>query len=408
MTERTGTTLPRPLLYAALYFTEGAPIGFLWWTLPSVLRAEGVEISSIGLLVALLGIPWTFKFLWAPLVDLSRSERWGYRDWIVASQFGMAMFLLPLVMGREFLAFPLLVAFLVAHAVAAATQDVAIDGLCIVQAPADERGRLNGWMQAGMLLGRAMFGGATLVLLEVWSFEYSAAILVGVLLASAGMVYRIIPREPAPKRSDDRSMSVRGVIRVWKMLLSDRRAWFALAFAATAGVSYEAIGTLAGPFLIDVGSTTSETGWFLGTASIILMIVGALIGGWWSDRVSRVNAVGVALVFVASCAVALGGAAWSGHSAPVWFFLCTVYIGIGIFTAASYAYFMDLSRTTFAATQFSAFMGATNLCEVWATGAGGYVAQAGGYGPAFILFAILSFGSLMFLSRSRAREDFQS
>lgn len=408
MTRRPLSTIPRPLLYAALYFTEGAPIGFLWWTLPSVLRTQGVEVSSIGLLVALLGVPWAFKFLWAPIVDLSRSDRWGYRDWIVACQVCMALFLLPLVVGKSAFAFPFVVAFLVAHAVAAATQDVAIDGLCIVQAPAKIRGLLNGWMQAGMLLGRSIFGGGTLILLELLSFEYAAGLLVGLLLVSAFLVRWLVAREPVPQRSEDRALSLQGILRVWKSLFTDRRILWALAFAATAGASYEAVGTLAGPFLIDSGTASRDVGWFLGTVSVVLMTLGALAGGWWADRVPRIKAAGSALVFVAASAIALGAASWAGNSAATWLFLCTVYTGIGVFTASTYAYFMDLTRTEFAATQFSALMGATNLCEVWSTGAGGFLVEAGGYGSAFIVLAGLSLGALALLRQGRPLPGLQS
>jgi MFS family permease len=64
------------MLFAALYFSEGAPIGFIWWALPAQLRLQHVPIEQITLLTSTLVLPWTLKFLWAPLVDLLSGNRW--------------------------------------------------------------------------------------------------------------------------------------------------------------------------------------------------------------------------------------------------------------------------------------------------------------------------------------------
>jgi len=78
-----------------LYFSEGAPIGFIWLAMPTRLRARDVPIEQITWLTAILVIPWTFKFLWAPLVDLLRGRRWTLRHWIIAAQTAMGLTLLP-------------------------------------------------------------------------------------------------------------------------------------------------------------------------------------------------------------------------------------------------------------------------------------------------------------------------
>ena len=69
------TPFRRRLLFAALYLSEGAPIGFLWLALPTRLKVADVSIQQITALTAVLVIPWTFKFAWAPLVDVLRSRR---------------------------------------------------------------------------------------------------------------------------------------------------------------------------------------------------------------------------------------------------------------------------------------------------------------------------------------------
>ena len=85
------TPLRRRLLFAALYLSEGAPIGFLWLALPTRLKASGVSIENITALTAALVIPWTFKFAWAPLVDVLRSPRWTLKHWVLSMQLLMGV-----------------------------------------------------------------------------------------------------------------------------------------------------------------------------------------------------------------------------------------------------------------------------------------------------------------------------
>jgi len=58
------TTKPgRCFLFAALYFSEGAPIGYIWWVVPTKLRAAGVPVAEITALTTLVALPWMFEFL---------------------------------------------------------------------------------------------------------------------------------------------------------------------------------------------------------------------------------------------------------------------------------------------------------------------------------------------------------
>jgi len=158
------TPVRRRLLFAALYLSEGAPIGFLWLALPTRLKVADVPIQQITALTAVLVIPWTFKFAWAPLVDVLRSRSWTLKHWVLSAQLVMGITLMPLIWVDPVSSMKWLSLLLIIHATAAATQDVAIDALCISATDATERGTLNGWMQAGMLAGRAAMGGGALVL----------------------------------------------------------------------------------------------------------------------------------------------------------------------------------------------------------------------------------------------------
>lgn len=390
-----GSRNGRRVLFAALYFSEGAPIGFVWWALPTLLRERGADVEAIGAISGLLVLPWALKFLWAPLVDTLRSRAWGLRAWIVTAQVLMGATLLPLLFGDVLNHLDWLKWILFAHAFCAATQDVSVDALCIASAPEGERGALNGWMQAGMLAGRAAFGGGALVLVS--HFGFGAVVAVMVLAVWSSMLLVIAcARETEGSGS---SVTVRArlgeFVQSLRVTCRKRSTWLGLLFAATAGVGFEAIGAMAGPFLKDVGVAKESIGFFYLGPSIGLMLLGALVGGWLSDRFDKREFVSICTLAVAVSGGVVALAAMNATAADAWIVFAALgllYLVIGLFTASSYALLMDLTDPALGGTQFSAFMGATNLCEAWAAFAGGALVARLGYAS---MFATMSAASLV-------------
>lgn len=399
----------RRVLFSALYLSEGAPIGFIWLALPTWLRLAHLPIEQITWLTAILVIPWTFKFAWAPLVDLLQSRWWTLKHWIIASQLVMGLTLLPLIAIDLQKDFGLIVPLLLLHALAASTQDVAIDALCISVTDASERGRLNGWMQAGMLLGRAMFGGGALLLGSRLGFPAVIGLLVTVTTGSSLLLAFSKPRvESTPETLRGRYADV------WaNLVVATQRSstWLGLLFALIGGAAFKSLEVVIGPLLVDRGYSEQEIGVFSAGPMILLMIVGSLIGGHLADRRACPSSVAAALL---AFVVPIGLLAIFDHGygsvrgAHLLVLLAAAAFGIGLFTAASYALFMDLTRPGIAATQFSAFMGATNGCESWSSYAIGRIIPVAGY-PAGLLsmcaVSLLALPVLFALSRSRASRD---
>ncbi len=385
------TVLPwrQRLLFALLYFSEGAPIGFIWWALPTRLRSEGVAVDQIAALSSLLALPWALKFLWAPAVDAMRA-RVGYRPVLLGAQAVMVGSLAALA-GLDLAAdFSAVRAILVLHAFAAATQDVAIDGLAIARVTPAEEGRLNAWMQVGMLSGRAVFGGGALVLVRYLGDSGLLWLLVGCVTGVGLVVLRI--KEPPIRERVSGRYALRGILK-------RRETWLALAVALTVAAGFEAVGGLLGPFLIDSGWSEQRVGLVGFLPSIVAMILGAQAGGVLADRWSPARAASLTCLLVFCAVLGLAAAHRLDWALLPW--TLVLYALTGALTAASYALFMALSRGAFAATRFSAFMGATNACEAWAVAAAGALAARFDYGIAFVVVASASLLSLWPLRRLR-------
>jgi len=389
------------LTFALLYFAEGAPIGFLWWTLPAALRADGVELDRIGGLLALLAIPWALKFLWAPLIDVARGPRWTTRHWVIAAQCVMAAALVPFVWLDPTDWIGPWSALFVVHAFAAATQDVAIDALAIRSVTPSEQGALNAWMQAGMLAGRSLFGGAALVLRARVGDPAVVAALVGAIVIAGGAVLTLSP--DADRRRASFSEFSSAVLRVAR----DRRTWMGLGFAATAGAGFEFIGAFAGTWLIDLGASEERVGIFIAVAAVASTLLGGFVGGRLVDRSPRPRSLAGLVALSAAAAVVAGLVDFVAAGAPAAMAaLVGVYLTLGALTTATYAHFMRLTSPDLGATQFSAFMGATNACESWAVWSGGRIMQRSSFGAAATTMALVSLASVawLFTPRTVSRE----
>jgi PAT family beta-lactamase induction signal transducer AmpG len=393
----------RRFLFFILYLSEGGPIGLLWWALPAHLRMLGLPLPSITLLTSFLVVPWTLKFLWAPVIDASRSRGVPLRIWIGSAQVAMAATLLPLLVLDPREEFVSVVLTLLLHAVAAATQDAAIDAYAIRTVEASERGTINAFMQAGMLLGRGAFGGSTLILISVLGFGGAVGALTLTLLLIATWVLRSSDapsHAPSGNRGD-----VRTTLRHTARMLRDRAARAGFIVALLAGAGFEGVGAVGGPYLVDRGYDASTIGMLFAFGTTPAMLLGVFLGGRWADRQSRAAVARASVILLAALIVLLAVAdPWSAPGGGLRLLLLTVlYLAIGIFTASSYALFMDLTDPQIGATQFSAYMAGTNLCEAWSAFAVGRFAAIVGYPIAFGLLAAASLASLPSFGVIRAR-----
>jgi MFS family permease len=166
--------------------------------------------------------------------------------------------------------------------------------------------------------------------------------------------------------------------------------------------------------LVDEGLSQQTIGYFFAAPVVAAMIFGSLVGGRLADRTPRKRAVLIAVVFVSLTVAALALIdAWVApigieadmetdpRSLSLLLCLQAMYFGIGLLTAASYALFMDITNKNVAATQFSAFMGATNGCESWSALAIGRMAGGWGYAAAFLAMSGLALLSLPVLALMR-------
>lgn len=196
--------LHRLFVVTLLGFASGLPLALTGQALQAWLSLEGLDVATIGFL-SLVGLPYTFKFLWAPLMDRFDPPGLGRRrGWLVLTQLALAGALMTLAAtspSRSLQTFALLA---VAVAFLSASQDVAIDAYRTDLLPASERGLGSSLNVMGYRLAMILSGGVALIWTDPqqgggWNWPQVYRLMAGLMVVTAVASATLLPRLPRPE-----------------------------------------------------------------------------------------------------------------------------------------------------------------------------------------------------------------
>ena len=178
-----------------LYVAQGLPSGFANVAFVAFLVTNGIAVEQIAILFATIYLPWTFKFIWGPVIDMIRFPQFGIRrPWILFAETGMIISLATLLFVPDLVASIQLVTILLfIHNLFSSLQDVSVDALAVDILEPDEVATVNGLMFAAKR-GGIIFGGAVLGMLVV-PFGIKSAIMVQLPLLILIMMLPLFLRE---------------------------------------------------------------------------------------------------------------------------------------------------------------------------------------------------------------------
>lgn len=393
-----------------LYMTEGIPLGFNTIAVTALMRRQGIGPEIIGAFVATLYLPWSWKWIMGPIVDLVQLRRWGpKRTWIVGCQTMMMLTLLA-ASGIDFARqFPLFAGIILLHNVFAATMDVAIDALACATLAPEERGSANGLMFAGAYLGNAVGGSGVLFLLPYVSVTASFLfVTLAILAVTAFVSLRLV--DPSPKSEGPAASLSHELVRYFRGL-------FAACFGSAAGIAGVIFALLpAGAYglglalqsnlAVELGLDDPQIGW-LSLWSTVAAAVGCVVGGHLSDRFGRRRTLTIYILLTALPTIWLAQQLYAANrimpqpaelratvSSPslvtsLWIAACTYNAFQGLMYGARTALFMDLCRLEVAATQFTAYMSLMNVAMAYSAWWQGLSAARWGYPLTLLLDAAL-------------------
>lgn len=380
-------------LLGALYLSQGLPFGFFVQTLPVLMRDAGYSLSMIGL-GSLLGMPWSLKFLWAPMVDrVGRRKTWIIPLQLTAAALMAAMAFAPPDDHGMLLVF---VGFFFASLIAA-TQDIATDGLAVETLEPHERGLGNGVQVAGYRVGMILGGGVILILFDQLGWTGSFLAMSAILLVSS---IPILLHDEPERPHIERPETDRAVIASY-LKTPGVRQWLVILVAYKSG---EALATgMLRPFLKDLGMTLADIGWLLGTFGFVAGLLGALIGGYIASQVSRRTAlVSIGCVMTLSVALYLLPALGFTSFALLAVVIVIEHLASGAATAALFTAMMDRCRPGNAGTDYTIQASAVVIATGSMSVVSGFVADALGYVGHYLLGTLACGLAVLVVARLRA------
>jgi len=418
---------PRVLVVMFLGFSSGLPLALSGSTLLIWMREAGVDLGTIGLF-ALVGTPYTLKFIWAPLVDALHvpgfTRVFGRRrGWLVFSQLLLIVAILLLAITDPARS-PLLVALgALFVAATSATQDIVVDAFRVESLPESEQAAgMAGYVAAyriGMLISTAgalflvsAFEGTGLPRTTAWMWGYvamAAMVLIGTITALIATEPEQSARTEAATGAESALIRIsRAAIGAFSEFLSRKDAFAALAFVVLFKFTDAFSGTMTAPFVIDLGFSRNDYAAIVKGVGLAATLIGGFAGGYvaraWSlpvslwiggilQAVANLSFSWLAVVGVNQWALALAITAENFTSA----------IGTVIFVAYLSALCKNPLHT---ATQYALLTALAAVGRTYLSSGAGYVAKATGWPLFFIICVLVAVPSLVLLAWLQRRGHF--
>jgi len=406
--------------FGMLYISEGIPYGFTSTAMVAFMRTQGLSLEQIGAFVAALFLPWAFKWVWAPLIDLVKLNRFGGRKaWIVFCTSMMTVTLL-ITAAVDFVEdFQMLLIMVVLNNFFCATQDVAIDSLAVSTLKEDERARGNGFMFGGQYLGIALGGGGAVFVFGFWGFDVALMYISCLLMLNLLFVIFFVKDPAANLTVVERQSDMLGkFLRELKSFVhelylsffrSGRGPKIGLLFSLTPigamALGYATLGTIQ----VDFGLVETQIA-EISVYNTICGGVGCLIGGWLGDRYGIKNMLGLfyALTTIPTLVLAMQISSLGLEAVSIQLLYGVIMahgLIYGMAFAVHAAVFMGMTNPAVAATQFTAFMAMSNLAISMANYWQGVVAERIDYAMVFYVDSLLVLIPLAIIPFLRNREE---
>ncbi|MEJ2515729.1 MAG: MFS transporter [Gammaproteobacteria bacterium] len=407
---------PRVLAMLFLGFSAGLPFPMVFSTLSAWLRDFGVERATIGFF-AWVGITYSVKVLWAPLVDrvplpgLTRllGQR---RSWMLMAQIGVGAGLLAMSRLDPSLQIGAVVAFSLMVAVSSATQDITVDAWRIEAVEQSRQGAMAAAYNFGYRLAVLAGGAGALYLADFYDWHVAYAVMAGFMLV--GIVTTLAVAEPE-RRVDPITAETEGEIArymsahagLWEPLRraaawigasvvspfaeffrrNGRFALVLLALVLCFNISDRVLGIMANPFYLDLGFTKSEIASVTKVFGFIMTIVGAAAGGVLVARWGTLQTMLLAAVLLAVTNLMFMFLALSGPDIRL--LMLTISgdnLSMGLAGVAFIAWLSSLTNPAYTATQYALFSSLMSLVGKTISGWSGVLVDAFGY-PLFFVYA---------------------
>ena len=394
----------RMLIALLMGFAAGLPLLLTGSVLQAWLKDGGIRLTDIGLF-ALAGLPYTLKFLWAPLFDRYALPLGRRRGWLIAMQLALAAALAALSLAQPtpdhlwwISVASLIVAFF------SASQDIVIDAYRRESLSDDELGLGSALYVNGYRIGMLLAGGGGLIIADHTSFAFMYQFMAA-CMAACVIVTVFAPEPPLPSGSP--ATLYEAFVLPLRDYIEREGAWVALAFILLYKIGDTMASSMTTPFYLELGYSNTEIGAVVKLFGFWATIAGGTIGGLLIMRIGMARALwsfGLGQMLSTLGFVAL---AYIGHDNVA---LATViaienFTG-GLGTAAFVGFMGALTNRRFTATQYALLSSLMGVPRVLLSAPTGWLALTMGWPVFFALCTLIAIpGLLLIRSVTRLSDD---
>jgi PAT family beta-lactamase induction signal transducer AmpG len=378
-------------------FACGLPLLLTVSVLQAWMKDEGIDLTIIGLM-ALVGLPYTLKFLWAPFLDRFTLPFLGRRrGWMLVAQIALTVCIASLgqsdpAQNPWLLAFA---AFLVTFF--SASQDIVVDAYRREDLSDEELGLGSSLYINGYRLGMLLASGGGLIMADYMDFSKVYLILAGCMLP--GLITTLLTPEPETPEGTPTTMR-EAVIEPLVEYFSRKGALWILAFVLLYKVGDTMASAMTTPFYLDIGFSKSEIGAVVKLFGFWATIAGGLAGGIMMLRLGINRCLWIFGFLQAVSTAGFALLANVGYSIPL---LSAVIafenLSSGMGTAAYAAFMASITNKKFTATQYALLTSLMGIPRVLASAPTGFLAKNVGWEAFFIACALIAIPGLLLLPK---------
>lgn len=385
----------RMLVALLMGFSSGLPLLLTGSVLQAWLKDGGVDLARIGLF-ALVGLPYTLKFLWSPLFDRYALPLGRRRGWLGLMQLAVAGALLLLSMAQptaDHLWLVTLACLLVAFF--SASQDIVVDAYRRESMAESELGLGSALYVNGYRIGMLLAGGGGLILADWMSFEAMYR-LMALFMAACVAVTLFAPEPPLP---EGRPRNLReAVVLPFRDYFTRDGAWLILAFILLYKLGDTMASAMTTPFYLDLGYSKTEIGAVVKLFGFWATIAGGTLGGVWILRAGMHRALwlfGFGQMISTFGFVVL--AQLPPNEAALAAVVAVENLTAGMGTAAFVGFMAALTDRRFTATQYALLSSLMGVPRVLLAAPTGWLAQTMGWSGFFLLCVVIAIPGLLLL-----------
>ena len=383
------------LMTLLMGFSSGLPLLLASKTLQTWMSYTGGTAKAVGAM-ALVGLPYSLKFLWAPLMDRYTPNRLGRRrGWMFISQLGILLCIIGLSFTNP--VEQLFAASLLALGISffGASQDIAVDAYRRESLNDEELGLGSSFYSMGYRIAMWITGGLALILADFISWNAVYLIMGGAMIVAIGFTFWADEPESspgAPKTLQD------AVFLPLKDFFSRNGAWLFLIFILLYKVGDSMAGNMLPKFYADLGFTKIEVGTIAKTMGPISVVSGTLLGGVLIIKLGIYRSLFIFGILQALSTLSFILLNAMGHSLPT--FTGVIFFedftgGMG--SAAFMAFMASLTNKSFTATQYALLTSLMAVPRTVISSITGYIVDFMGWVGFFLTCAVVALPGLILI-----------